>query len=129
MLVLCAFENAASCELLSALRCIRQHALYRKLHSKIALFFHKGAVFYLFQIADIAGVVLIKLFVELIAGKNGLVCIDDDHEIAAIHVIRFLTCRIIIAQGAKEVNTEFKKLNRYSCFLLFSLYFLLFSDF
>ena len=64
---------------------IGKHALNGKLHCKIALFLHKRAVFYLFQVTDVAGVVLIKLFIELIACENGFVCIDNDYEIAAVN--------------------------------------------
>lgn len=84
--MVCTFIDVASCKLLSALGCAGKHTLNSKLHSEIALFLHKSAVLNLFEVADIAGVVLIKLLVEFITCKNSFICIDNDYEIAAVYI-------------------------------------------
>ena len=38
------------------------------------------------QVADVAGVVLIQLLVQLVAGENCLIGVDDDDKIAASHM-------------------------------------------
>ena len=82
----CVLINMASCKLLSAKCCIRNHTLYSKLHSEIALFCHKCAVLNFLKVTDVTCMVLIKLFIKLIACKNCLVCVDNNYEVTAIYI-------------------------------------------
>ena len=78
MLVVCAFENAASGQLLATQSAVRQHTLNSQFHGEVALLGHQGAILDFLQVADVAGVVLIQLLVQLVAGENGLIGVDDD---------------------------------------------------
>ena len=86
MLVVCAFENAASGQLLATQSAVRQHTLNSQFHGEVALLGHQGAILDFLQVADVAGVVLIQLLVQLVAGENGLIGVDDDDKIASIHM-------------------------------------------
>ena len=63
-----------------------QHALDRDHHGLVGLFSHQGAVVDLFQAADPAGMGAVELLVQLGAGQDGLVTVDDDDMVAAIDV-------------------------------------------
>ena len=76
MLVVCAFENAASGQLLATQSAVRQHTLNSQFHGEVALLGHQGAILDFLQVADVAGVVLIQLLVQLVAGENGLIGVD-----------------------------------------------------
>ena len=84
--MVCALVDMASCELLSAECCVRNHTLNSKLHSKITLFSHKCAVLNFLKVTDITCVMLIKLLVKLVTCKNCFVCVDNNYEVTAIYV-------------------------------------------
>lgn len=86
MLVLSASVNAESGQSGAAQSRIGQHTLDCKLDSELGLCLHEGAVLDLFHVADIAGVMIIHLLVELVAGEDSLLSVDDDYMIAAVGV-------------------------------------------
>ena len=63
-----------------------EHALDGQLHRELGALLHERAILDVLQVADPAGVMIVVLVVELLAGENGLVNIHDDDEIAAVHV-------------------------------------------
>ena len=62
------------------------HAADGHTHSHLGLFLHEDAVLGLFQTAHPTGVGTIVLLLHLVAGENGLACIDDDDIVAAVGV-------------------------------------------
>ena len=73
-------------ELSAADAVLGQHALDSQLHGELGTLSHEGAVLDVLQVADPAGVMIVVLFVELSAGENRLVDVDNDDEIAAVDV-------------------------------------------
>ena len=63
-----------------------EHALNGQLHSELGLLSHQSCVLYFLQVADPAGVVLIQLLLQLLAGELSLGSVDNDNEIAAVNV-------------------------------------------
>ena len=63
-----------------------EHALDGQLESEGGTLGHEGLVLDLFQTADPAGVTAVELLVQLAAGEDGLVGVDDDDEVAAVNV-------------------------------------------
>ena len=53
MLVVCAFENAASGQLLATQSAVRQHTLNSQFHGEVALLGHQGAILDFLQVADV----------------------------------------------------------------------------
>ena len=56
------------------------------LHSELRLLSHQLAVLGLLETADITGMMVVHLLVELLAGQNHLGSIDDDHMVAGVAV-------------------------------------------
>ena len=73
-------------ELSAADAVLGQHALDSQLHGELGTLRHQRAVLDVLEVADPAGVMIVVLVVELLAGENGLVNIHDDDEIAAVNV-------------------------------------------
>ena len=63
-----------------------QHALNSQLHSVVGAVFHHNASLGLLQVTNPAGYAVVGLLVQLLAGQNSLVGVDDDNEIAAVNV-------------------------------------------
>ena len=63
-----------------------QHAADGQLHGQRGLGLHQGAVLDFLQAADPTGVVTIVLLIQLLAGQDSLLGIDDDDKIAAVSV-------------------------------------------
>ena len=75
-------------ESLRADRVVREHSLHSLHHGEVRSLGHQLAVGGLLQTADVAGVGAVELLVELFAGEDGLVRVDDDDEFAAVDVGR-----------------------------------------
>ena len=60
------------------------HAAHGHAHGQLGLLLHENAVLGLLQPAHIAGVGAVKLLLTLFASENGLLSVDNDHEIAAV---------------------------------------------
>ena len=60
------------------------HAADGHTHGQLGLLLHQQAVGGLLQAAHPAGVGAVVLLLQLLAGQNGLLGVDDDHEIAAV---------------------------------------------
>ena len=63
-----------------------QHALDSNFHSVVAAGVHHVASLGFLQTADPAGNAVVLLLLQLLAGQNSLVGVDDDNEIAAVNV-------------------------------------------
>ena len=63
-----------------------EHPLHGQFHREFGSLRHQLAVGGLLQAADIPGVGAVELLVELFAGEDGLVRVDDDDEFAAVNV-------------------------------------------
>ena len=63
-----------------------QHALDSDFHSVVGAGLHHVASLGLLQAADPAGNTVVLLLIQLLAGQNSLVGVDDDDEIAAVNV-------------------------------------------
>ena len=73
---------------LSADRILGKHTFNSLLKSKIALFSHQFVVSYLFETADITGVITVILLALFTTRQSNLVGIDDYYVIAGINVGR-----------------------------------------
>ena len=65
---------------------VRDHTLHSQLHSLLGLFFHQSVVADVFQMADPAGVMIVVLLLQLLAGQNSLCTVDDDYVVAAVNM-------------------------------------------
>ena len=63
-----------------------QHALDSDFHSEVGAAGHHVASLGLLQAADPAGNTVVLLLIQLLAGEDSLIGVDDDDEIAAINV-------------------------------------------
>lgn len=88
MLMVSAFINAQAGQRIAANDRIRNHAFHGELHCEIRARFHQRAVLDLFEVADIAGMMVIHLLLELVACENGLVSVDNNDMVAAIGIGR-----------------------------------------
>ena len=96
MIVLSALVNAKLLDHGSAHRVVREHTANCLIDDQLGLGFHQTAIWDFLHSADVAGVTAIKLLIQLLAGKDGLLGIDDDHMIAAVHIRgkgRLVFCR------------------------------------
>ena len=64
----------------------RDHALHGQLHSKLRLGSHQGVIAGGLQVADVPGVAVVVLLLRLAAGEDGILAVDDDDMVAAIHM-------------------------------------------
>ena len=83
-----AFINAQAGQRIAANDRIRNHAFHGELHCEIRARFHQRAVLDLFEVADIAGMMVIHFLLELVACENGLVSVDNNDMVAAIGIGR-----------------------------------------
>ena len=86
--MICALINAQAGQRIAADDRIRNHALHGELHRKIRARFHQRTVLYLFEVTDIARMMVIHLLLELVACENGLVGVNDDDMVAAVGIGR-----------------------------------------
>ena len=75
-----------SCHGLSSDGVVGKHTADGKLHCLFGLCSHKGLVLDSLQTADIAGMTVVVLLLELLAGKDSLVGVDDDNELTAVNM-------------------------------------------
>ena len=78
--------NLESAEACSTDFVLGKHSLDGKLNSHFGLGCHKGAILDGLETADISGVMIIHLLVELLAGEDDLFGIDNNDAFAAIDV-------------------------------------------
>ena len=62
------------------------HAADGQLHGQLGLVLHQQTVLGLVQATGITAVGAVELLLQLLAGQNGLLGVDDDDEIAAVSV-------------------------------------------
>ena len=79
-------ENAQTLELPLSDGVLLKHAADCKTHCQLRALCHQVLVLSLLQAADPAGVSTIVLLLELLAGQDCVLCVDDDDVIAAIDV-------------------------------------------
>ena len=84
--VLRAGEDSQALELPLSDGVLLKHAADCKTHCQLRAICHQVLVLSLLQAADPAGVSTIVLLLELLAGQDCVLCVDDDDVIAAIDV-------------------------------------------
>ena len=84
--VLCTGENAQTLELPLSDGVLLKHAADCKTHCQLRALCHQVLILGLLQTADPAGVSTVVLLLELLAGQDCVLCVDDDDVIAAIDV-------------------------------------------
>ena len=62
------------------------HALDSVGHSLVAVLSHQGLVLGLLQAADPAGMSAMELLLQLLAGQDSLIAVDDDDVVTAVNV-------------------------------------------
>ena len=86
--VLRAAENAQTGQLALGHGVLLQHAADSQAHGQLGLLLHQTSVVGLVQSTGVTGVSTIVLLLELLAGQDGLLGVDDDDEITAVDVGR-----------------------------------------
>ena len=86
MLVLAAGVDLQTLQLRGAQLVLAQHALHGQFEGELGPLGHQVAVLGLMETAGIAGVGAVVLLIQLLAGEKGLVGIDDDDELTAVHM-------------------------------------------
>ena len=84
--VLGAGEDAQALELPLGDGVLLQHAAYCKAHSQFRLLLHQSLVLGLLQSAGITGVSAVVLLLQLLAGEDGILGVDDDDVVAAVNM-------------------------------------------
>ena len=78
--------NLQTSECLCAKAVLGEHSLHSSLHRQLGLGCHQGLVLNLLQATDVAGVMVVILVLQLVAGQNSLISVDDDNEFTAVNV-------------------------------------------
>ena len=84
--VLRAGEDSQALELPLGDGVLLKHAADCKTHCELGLLGHKGLVLGLLQAAGITGVGTVVLLLQLLAGEDCVLGVDDDDVIAAVNV-------------------------------------------
>ena len=79
-------EDAQTLELPLRDGVLLQHAADSQTHRELGLLLHQDLVLGLFQTAGITGVSAVVLLLQLLAGEDGVLGVDDDDVIAAVDV-------------------------------------------
>ena len=79
-----------------------QHAADGQLHGQLGLLLHQQAVLGLLEAADPAGVAAVVLLLQLLAGQNSLLGVDDHDEVAAVGVGGELRLVLAAQQGGRS---------------------------
>ena len=79
-------EDAQTLELPLGDGVLLQHAADSQAHRQLGLSLHQGLVLGLFQTAGITGVGTVVLLLQLLAGEDGVLRVDDDDVVAAVNV-------------------------------------------
>ena len=79
-------EDAQALELPLGDGVLLQHAANGQAHCELGLLGHEGLVLGLLQAAGITGVGTIVLLLQLLAGEDGVLRVDDDDIVAAVNV-------------------------------------------
>ena len=84
--MLSALAQVQTAQAVAAQSVLGQHALDGQLHSVVGAVVHHNASLGFLQTADPAGYTVVGLLVQLVAGENSLVGVDDDDIVTAINV-------------------------------------------
>ena len=84
MVVLGTGEDAQALELPLGDGVLLQHAANGQTHRELGLLLHQGLVLGLLQAAGVTGVGTVVLLLQLLAGEDGVLGVDDDDVIAAV---------------------------------------------
>ena len=79
-----------------------QHTADGQLHGQLGLLLHQQAVLGLLEAADPAGVAAVVLLLQLLAGQNSLLGVDDHDEVAAVGVGGELRLVLAAQQGGRS---------------------------
>ena len=88
MLVLLALVQVQTGQSGSADNVLGKHTLDGQLHCELGALSHQLVVLDFLQVADPSGVMVVGFLIELTAGQDRLVHVDDDDEIAAVNIGR-----------------------------------------
>ena len=86
MIVLSALENGKTGQGLAADSGIRNHSLNGELNRQLRTGCHQGAVLGGLEAADVSGVTIVELLVELGAGQDDLSSVENDDVVTAIYM-------------------------------------------
>ena len=100
MLVLTAAINLQAGQRILTDDVLGQHTTNGQLHGQLGTLAHQSAVLDFLQAADPAGVVARVLLIQLLAGQNGLLSVDDDHTVTAVGVGGELGLMLAAQQGS-----------------------------
>ena len=81
-----------------------QHTLNSQLHSVVGTLLHHDASLGLLQAADPTGNTVVALLVQLLAGQDSLVGVDDDDVVAAVDVGGEVDL-VLAAQDVSSLNS------------------------
>ena len=110
MLVLLALVQVQTAHAVTAQGVLGQHALNSQLHSVVGAVFHHNASFGFLQVTNPAGYAVVGLLLQLLAGQNSLVGVDNDNEVTAVNV----GSEIDLVLAAQQVSSD-NKIGRASC--------------
>ena len=86
MSVLSILVQMQTAQAVTAQSVLGQHTLNSQFHGVVGTLFHHDASLGFLQTADPAGYTVVGLLLQLVAGQNGLVGVDDDNEVTAVNV-------------------------------------------
>ena len=86
MVMLRACENSQALELPLGDRILLEHTTNSKAHCQLGLLLHQSLISGLFETAGITGMGAIELLLQLLAGQNSVLRIDDDDIISTFGV-------------------------------------------
>ena len=79
-------EDAQTLELPLGDGVLLQHAAHGQTHRELRLSLHQGLVLGLLETAGVTGVGTVVLLLQLLAGQDGVLGVDDDDVVAAVNV-------------------------------------------
>ena len=102
MLVLLALVQVQTGHAVTAQSVLGQHALNSQLHSVVGAVVHHHASLGFLQTADPARYAVVGLLVQLLAGQNSLVSVDNDDVVATVNV----GSEIDLVLAAQDVGSD-----------------------
>ena len=95
-------EDAQTLELPLRDGVLLQHAADSQTHRKLGLLLHQDLVLGLFQAAGITGVGTVVLLLQLLAGEDGVLGVDDDDVVTAVNVGGVIGLELAAEQVGRE---------------------------
>ena len=102
MIVLGAGEDAQALQLPLGDGVLLQHAADSQTHCELGLGLHQDLVLGLLQAAGVAGVSAVVLLLELLAGEDGFLGVDDDDVVTAVNIGGVIGFELAAEQVGRE---------------------------